>query len=99
MAKLEENRRECWLPGSAAESTDGAPLNLKFRVARLVVEATTDSETEFDASQLEESEETRRLKHKTTPRHVNRDEDDTHQIAHLQSRTRSGETVDQAHRP
>ena len=68
-------------------------------VARLVVEATTDSETEFDATQLEESEETRRLKHKTILRHVNRDEDDTRQIAHLQSRTRSGETVDQAHRP
>ena len=55
VAKLEENRRVYWLPGPAAESTDGALLNLKFRVARLVVEATTDSETEFDASQLEES--------------------------------------------
>ena len=63
MAKLEENRGVYWLPGSAAESTDGAPLNLEFRVARLVVKATTDSETEFDASQLEESEETRRLNH------------------------------------
>ena len=99
VAKLEENRRVYWLPGSAAESTDGAPLNLKFRVARLVVEATTDSETEFDASQLEESEETRRLKHKTILRHVNRDIHDARQIAHLQSRLRSGETVDQAHRP
>ena len=99
VAKLEENRRVHWLPGSAAESTDGAPLTMKFRVARLVVEATTDSETEFDESQLEESEETRRLKHKTILRHVNGDEDDTRQIAHLQSRTRSGETVDQAHRP
>ena len=72
MAKLEENRRVCWLPGSAAEDTDGAPLVMKFRVARLVVEATTDSETEFDATRLEESEETRGLKHKTIPRHVNR---------------------------
>ena len=65
VAKLEENRRVYWLPGSAAESTDGAPLSMKFRVARLVVEATTDSETDFDvnATQLEESEETRRLKH------------------------------------
>ena len=53
------------MPGSAAKSTDGAPLNLKFGVARRVVEATTDSESEFDASQLEESAETRRLKHKT----------------------------------
>ena len=99
VAKPEENRRVYWLPGSAAESRDGAPLNMKFRVARLVVEATTDSETEFDATQLEESEETRRLEHKTILRHVNRDEHDARQIAHLQSRTRSGETVDPAHRP
>ena len=72
---------------------------MKFRVARLVVEATTDSETDFVATQLEESEETRRLKHKTILRYVNRDEHDARQIAHLQTRTRSGETVDQAHRP
>ena len=71
-------------------------MNLKFRVARLVVEATTDSETDFDATQLEESEETRRLNHKTIQRHVSRDEDDTRQITHLQSWTRNGETVDQA---
>ena len=71
----------------------------EFRVERLVVETTADSETEFDATQLEESEETRRLKHKTILRHVSRDEDDTLQIAPLQSRLRSGETVDQAHRP
>ena len=58
VAKLEENRRVYWLPGSAADSADGAPLNMKFRLARLVVEATTDSETEFDATQLKESEET-----------------------------------------
>ena len=96
VAKLEENRRVCWLPGSAAENTDGAPLITEFRVERLVVEATTDSETDCDATQLEESEETRRLKHKTIQRHVSRDEDDTHQIAHLQSRTRNGEIVDQA---
>ena len=101
VAKLEENRRVHWLPGSAAENTDGAPLSMKFRVARLVVEATTDSETEFDvnATQLEESEEKRRLKHKTILRHVNRDEHDARQIAHLQSKTLRGETVDQAHRP
>ena len=68
-------------------------------MARLVVEATIDSEIEFDTTQLEESEETRRLKHKTILRHVNRDIHDARQIAHLQSRTRSGETVDQAHRP
>ena len=48
---------------------------------------------------FDESEETRRLKHKTIQRHVSRDEEDARQIAHLQSRTRSGETVDQTHRP
>ena len=85
VAKLEENRTVYWLPGSAAETTDGAPLNMKFRVARLVVEATTDSETEFDATQLEESDETLRLKHKTIL------------TSREQGRTRSGETVDQAH--
>ena len=72
------------MPGSAAENTDGAPLNMKFRVARLVAEATTDSEIEFDATQLEESDQARRLKHKTILRHVNRDVHDARQIAHLQ---------------
>ena len=59
VAKQEENRRVYWLPGSAAESTDGASFTMKFRIARLVVEATADSETELDvnATQLEESEE------------------------------------------
>ena len=101
VAKLQENRRVYWLPGSAAESTDGAPLSMKFRVAWLVVEATPNSETDFDVNttQLEESEETRRLKHKTLPRHVSKDGHDARQIAHLQSRSRSGETVDHAHRP
>ena len=99
VARLEENRGVYWLPGSAAESADEAQLNLKFRVAKSVVEATTDSETKFDATQLEESEETRRPKHKTILRHVNGDEHDARQTARLQSRTRSGETVDQVHRP
>ena len=47
--KAEENRGVYQLPGSATESTNGAPL-CKFRVVRLVVEATTDSETEFDVN-------------------------------------------------
>ena len=56
VAKLKENHRVYWLPGSAAESTHGAQLSMKFRVAWLVVEATTDSETDFDVNttQLEE---------------------------------------------
>ena len=59
VAKLEENRRVYWLPGSATESTDGAPSCMKFRVARLADEATPNSETELDvnATQSEESEE------------------------------------------
>ena len=101
VAKLDENRRVYWLPGSAAESTDGAPLTTKFGVVWMIVEATPSSETDFDVNttQLEESEETRRRKQKTLPRHVSKDKHDARQIAHLQSRSRSGETVDQAHRP
>ena len=49
--------------------------------------------------QLEESEETRRHKHKALPRNVNRDEYDARRIAHLQFRPRSGKTVDHAHKP
>ena len=81
--------------------TDEAPLSMKSGVVWLVVEATPNSETDFDmnATQLEQSEETRRLTHKTLPRHVSRDKHDARQIAHLQSRSRSGKTVDQAHRP
>ena len=99
--KLEENCGVYQLPGSATESTNGAPCCMKFRKARLIGEATPSSQTNFDANatQLEESEETRRLKHKTLPRHVSKDEHGARQIAHLQSRSRSGETVDHAHRP
>ena len=101
VTELEENRGVYRLPGSATESTDGAPLCMKFRMARLGVEATPDSETDFDvnATQLEESEETRRLKHKTLPRHVSKDKHDALQIANLQSRSRSEGTVDHARRP
>ena len=52
-----------------------------------------------NAMQLEESEETRRLKHKTLPRHVSRDEHDARQNVHLQSKSRSGKTVYHVHRP
>ena len=76
-------------------------MTTKFRVVWMIVEATPSSETDFDVNttQLEESEETRRLKHKTIPRHVSKDKNDARQIAHLQSRSRSGVTVDQAHGP
>ena len=88
VAKLEESRRVYWLPGSASESTDGAPLSTKFRVVWLIVEAPPSSQTGLGVNilQLEESEETR---------HIH----DARQVAHLQSKIRSGETVDQAHRP
>ena len=101
VAKLEENRGVYQLPGSATESADGTPLCINVRVARLAVEATPNSETDFNvnATQLEESEETRRLEHKTLARHVSRDKHDARQIAHLQTRSRRGETVDHAHTP
>ena len=85
VAKLKENGRMYWLPGSATESTDGAPLCTNCRVAKLVVEATPNSETNFDenAMQLQEREETPRLRNKTLPCHVSRDEHDARQIAHL----------------
>ena len=100
VAKLGENRGVYQLPGSATESTDGAPLCMKFRVAWLVVEATPNSETDFDVNttQLEESEETCRFNHKTSPRHVSKGKHDARQIAHIQSRSRSGGTVDHVHR-
>ena len=83
VAQLRENRRVYWLPGSATESTVGAPLCIKSGVARFVVEVPPISETEFDVNvrKLEESGETRRLKHKTRPRQVSRDEHDARQIA------------------
>ena len=86
VAELVENLKVYWLQGSATESTDGAPLCIQFRVARLVVDVKTNSESEFsaNATQLEKSEETRRLKHKTSSRHANKDEHDARQHIHLQ---------------
>ena len=74
---------------------------IKFRVAGLVVETTPNSEKDADtnAMQLEVIEGTRRLKRKTLPRRVCKDKHDARQIAHLQSRSRSGQTVEHAHRP
>ena len=65
----------------------------------MVDETTRNSVTDFDANatQLEESEETRRLKHNTLPRHVSKNEHEARQIAHPHSRSRSGETADHAH--
>ena len=100
VTRLEEHRGVYRLPRSATESTDGAPLCMKFKVARLAAEATPNSETDVDvnATQLEESEETRRLEHKTLPRHVSKNKHDARQTAHLQSRSRSEGTVDHGRR-
>ena len=53
VAKLEENRTVYWLPGSAAENTDGAPLSTKIRVVWLIVEATPRSETDFGVNTMQ----------------------------------------------
>ena len=66
-AKLEKHRGVYWLPCSATEPSDGAPLCPNPRVARLAVEAPPISVPDPDVipMQLEESEETRRPKHST----------------------------------
>ena len=102
VAKLEENRRVYWLPSSATESTDGTPLCMKFRAVRLAVEATPNSETDSDvnATQLEENEETRRLKHKTSPT-TPREQEQTRCTSDCTSSVQitEEETVDHPHRP
>ena len=105
-AKLEKHRGVYWLPCSATEHTDGAPLGPNPRTARLVVEAPPISVPDPDATpmQLEESEETCRPKHRALPANVSKEEFDSHQLAHLPSRSWCdhcvrGKAVDDAHRP
>ena len=71
-AKLEKHQGVCWLPCSATEHTDGAPLCPNPRTARLAVEAPPISVPNPDATpmQLEEGEETRRPKHRALPTNV-----------------------------
>ena len=96
-----------WLPCSATEHTDGAPLCPNPRVARLAVEAPPISVPDPDATQmqLEESEETRRPKLRAPPANVSREEFDSHQLTHLPFRSwcdhcvRVKAVVDDAHRP
>ena len=71
-AKLEKYRGVHRSPCSATEHTDGAPLCPNPRMARLAVEAPPISVLYPDATpmQLEESEETRRPKHRALPANV-----------------------------
>ena len=99
--KLEKHRGVYWLPSTDTETLNGDPLCPIPETASTAFEETEISATDSDttAMQLEESEETRRHKHKTLPRNVNRDECDARRIAYLQFRSRSGKAVDHAHRP
>ena len=99
--KLEKHRGVYWLLGTVTEPLNGVPLCPNPETASTAVEETAISATDSDttAMQLEESEETRRHKHKTSPRNVNRDEHDARRIAYLQFRSRSGKAVDHAHKP
>ena len=104
-ARLERHRGVYWLPCSATEHTDGAPLCPNPRTAGLVVEAPI-SVPDPDATpmQLEESEETRRPKHRALPANVSKEEFDAHQLTHLPCRSWCGhcvrgKAVDDAHRP
>ena len=84
-AKLEKHRGVYWLPCSATEHTDGVPLCPNPRAARLAVEAPPISVPDPDATpmQLEESEETRRPKHRALAANVSKEEFDAHQLTHL----------------
>ena len=98
--KLEEHRGVFWLPGTVTEPLNGVPLCPNPETARTAVGETAISATDSDiATQLEGSEETSKDKHKTLPRNVNRDRHDARQDAQLQIKSRSGKTVDHAHRP
>ena len=88
-AKLENYRGVYWLPCSATEHTDGVRLCPNPRTARLAVEAPPVSVPNTDATpmQLEESEETRRPKHRALPANVCKEEFDAHQLTHLPFRS------------
>ena len=74
---------------SATEHTDRAPMCPNPRTARLAVEAPPISVPVPDATpmQLEESEETRRPKHRAPPANVSKEEFDAHQLTHLPFRS------------
>ena len=72
--KLEKHRGVYWLPGMATETLNGVPLSSNPETASTAIEETVISATDPDiTTQLDGSEETRKHKHKTLPRNVNRD--------------------------
>ena len=98
-AKLEKHRGVYWLPCSATEHTDGAPLCPSPRTERLAVEAPPISVPDPDATpmQLEESD-------RALPANVSKEEFDAHQLTHLPLRSWCdhcvrGKAVDDAHGP
>ena len=98
--QLEKHRGVCRLPGMVTETLNGVSLSSNPETASTVVEETAILATDPDiTTQLERSEETRKHKHKTSPRNVNRDRHDARQDAHLQIKSRSGKAVEHAHRP
>ena len=105
-AKFEKHRGVYWLPCSATEHTDRAPLCPNPRAARIAVEAPPISVPDPHATpmQLEESKETCRPKHRALPANVSKEECDAHQFTHLPFRSWCdhcvrGKAVDDAHRP
>ena len=83
------------MPGMVTETLNGVPLSSNPETASTVVEETVILATDPDiTTQLEGSEETRKHKHKTLPRNVNRYRHDARQDAHLQIKSRSGKAVE-----
>ena len=97
-AKLVKHRGVYWLSCSLTDDTDGAPLP-NPRTAPISVR-----DPDATPMPLEESEETRRPKHRALPANVSKEEFDSHQLTHLPFRSWCdhcvrGKAVDDAHRP
>ena len=75
-------------------NTEWSPTELESRDGKYSLATDPDVTT-----QLRGSEETRRHKHKTLPRNVNKDRHDARQDAHLQIKSRGGKAGEHAHRP
>ena len=85
VAKLKKYRGVYFVPCSATEHTDGAPLCPNPRTARLAVGPPPTSVPDPAATpmQLEESEETRRQIRRALPANVSKEEFDAHHLTHL----------------
>ena len=91
MRKWTDQRDKCGKAEGKPWSVPGVKLDngkhgydsvvIQFEVVRLDIETTKKFKSEFDANatQLEESEETRRLKRKISSCHANKDEHDARQ--------------------